>query len=251
VLDTTEPVLELLLDHPDVIVWDVSVSPAGDVIAFLGHAGGSGVFTISDGDDPQPIAETALGDNLAWLPDGTGLLFDALGAEAGVWRIDLDGATPEMLVPLGGRPSLVSVSSDGSWALVHDRGLAAASSVGQAYYRIVQLGTGEVSVLEVGNGGDFLGPVFAVFSPDGSRVAYLSHDGDSSDAPLVLAVRPTGGGEEQIISHDVFDEAGHPPTPHRLMQVEVDLRAVWTEDGRLVFPTAGWVLFFDLEGAQL
>jgi hypothetical protein len=135
--------------------------------------------------------------------------------------------------------------------LVYDRYLAAESLVGQAFYTIVHLGTGEVSVLEVGNGSDFLGPVFAVFSPDGSQIAYLYHHGDSIDAPLVLAVRPTGGGEEHIISHDVFAEAGHPPTPHRLMQVEIDLRAVWTDDGRLVFPTAGWVLFFDLEDAQL
>jgi Tol biopolymer transport system component len=251
-LDTTEPALELLLDDPDIIVWDAAVGPQGDVIAFRGHlAGGSGVFTISAGGAPELVAETALGDNLAWLPDGTGLLFDALGDEAGVWRMYLDGPSPEVVAPLNGRPSLASVSSDGSWALIYDRELAAGSVVNQPHYRIAHLDTGEVSVLQAGDGGDFLGPVLATFSPDGSRVAYLYHDGASSDAPLVLAVRPSGGGKEHIISHDVFNQAGPPPTPHRLMQIEVDLQAVWTEEDRLVFPTAGWVLIFDLEDAQL
>jgi Tol biopolymer transport system component len=251
-LDTAEPGLELLLDNPDIIVWDAAVGPQGDVIAFRGNAARfTGVFTISGGGAPELVAEIVSGENLAWLPDGTGLLFDALGDASGIWRMDLDGATPEMLVPFDGRPSLVSVSPDGSWALIYDRELAAGSVVNQPHYKIAHLDTGEVSALEVGNGGDFLGPVFAVFSPDGSRVAYLYHDGASSDAPLVLAVRPTGGGEEQIISHDVFDEAGSPPTPHRPMQIEVDLRAVWTDADRLLFPTAGWVLFVDLDEATL
>ncbi len=251
-LDTTEAALELLLDDPDVIVWDAAVSPADNVIAFRGSgARVTGVFTNSNGSAPELAAETALGDNLAWAPDGTGLLFDTLGDQAGVWRIDLSGATPELLVPIDGRPSLVSVSSNGSWALIYDRELAAGSAVNQPHSKIAHLDTGEVSLLEVGNGSDFLGPVFAVFSPDGGRVAYLYHDGVGSDAPLVLAVRPTGGGEERIISHDVFDKAGPPPTPHRLAQTEVELRAVWTDDDRLVFPTSGWVLFVDLDDAQL
>ena len=132
--------------------------------------------------------------------------------------------------------------------MIYDRELAAGSVVNQPHYKIAHLDTGRVSALKVGSGGDFLGPVFAAFSPDGSRVAYLYHDGASSDAPLVVAVRPSGGGDEQTISHDVFGEAGYPPTPHRLMQVEVDLQAVWTDDDRLVFPTAGWALVLDLEG---
>jgi hypothetical protein len=231
---------------------DAAVGPQGDVIAFQGYvAGVTGVFTISNGSTPELVAETALAESLVWLLDGTGLLLDGRGDAAGVWRIDLDDATPEMQVPLDRPPTLVSVSPDGFWALVYDRELAAGSAVNQPHYKIAHLDTGEVSALEVGSGGDFLGPVFAVFSPDGSRVAYLYHDGDSSDAPVVLAVRPTGGGEEQIISHDVFDDAGHPPTPHRLMQMEVDLRAVWTDDDRLLFPTAGWVLFIDPGDAQL
>lgn len=248
VLDTAEPALEVLLDDPDVIVFDIAVSPQGDVVAFRGNvAGRTGVFTLSNGDDLDPVAETALGDNLAWLPDGTGLLFDALGDEGGLWRIDVSGAATAMRAEVDGRPSLASVSSDGSWALVYDREPAAASSVGQAYYRIVHLGTGEVSLLEVGSGGDFLGPVFAVFSPDGSRVAYLYHDGASGDAPLVLAIRPIGGGDEQIIIRDIFDAAGPPPSPERLLQLDLERGAVWTVDDRLVFPAAGWVLVIDME----
>jgi hypothetical protein len=248
-LDTAEPALELLLDDPEVIVWDAAVGPRGDVIAFRGNVRRvTGLFTISNDRAPELVAETALGASLVWLPDGTGLVFDALGDGAGVWGIELGAAAPEQLAPVDGRPSLVSVSRDGSRALIYDRESASGSVLNKPLYKIAPLDTGEVSALEVGSGGDYLGPVFAAFSPDGSRVAYLYHDGADSDAPLVLAVRPIGGVAEQIISHDVFAEVGDPPTPHRLVQAEVDLRAVWTDDDRLVFPTPGWVLVIDLEG---
>ena len=248
-LDTLETTLEALLDDPDIIVFDVAVAPEGDTVAVRGNMAdrGSGVFTMSNGNDPEPLADVPLGDNLFWLPDGTALLYDALGEEAGVWRIDANDGTVDMLAPTGGRSYLVAVSNDGFWALLYDRELAGNRSVNQSHYAIMRLDTGEVSPLKAGTDGSFLGPVFAVFSPDGTQVAYLYHDGDNDDAPLVLAIRPSGGGEVQIISRDLFQVVGTPPTPHRLLQAELDLGAVWTVDDRLVFPTAGWGLVIDLE----
>jgi len=248
-LDTVETTLEALLDDPDIIVFDVAVAPEGDTVAVRGHMAdrGSGVFTMSNGNDPEPLADVPLGDNLLWLPDGTALLYDTHGEEAGVWRIDANDGAVDMLAPTGGRSWVVAVSNDGSWALLYDRELAGNRSVNQSHYEIMQLDTGEVSPLKVETDGSFLGPVFAVFSPDGTQVAYLYHDGDNDDAPLVLAIRPSGGGEVQIISRDLFQVVGTPPTPHLLLQSEIGLGAMWTVDDRLVFPTAGWSLVIDLE----
>lgn len=248
-LDTVESTLEALLDDPDIIVFDVAVAPEGDTIAVRGHTAdrGSGVFTMSNGHDPEPLADVALGDNLFWLPDGTALLYNEFGEEAAVWRIDANDGTVDILASTERWSSLVAVSNDGSWALLYDRELAGDRSVNHSHYEIMRLNTGEVSPLKVETNGSFLGPVFAAFSPDGTQVAYLYHDGDSDDAPLVLAIRPSGGGEAQIISRDLFQVVGTPPTPHLLRQVETDLRAVWTVDDRLVFPTAGWSLVIDLK----
>jgi len=252
-LDTREPALQLLVSEQDILVLDVAFAPDGDVVLLGDQTDhGFGLFTVSDSGEPQPLAPVQWQNVVEWLPDGSALVTTAFtsGEEAGLWRVDPRDGSSELVSPpdaVLGSPHLVAVSGDSAWALIFYRIYVAQEFPANAsHYGVVRLETGEVSPLKEPTDRDFFGPGLAAFSPDGEWVAYTYHDGQDMDAPVVLAVRPTAGGEEQIISGDLFAAVGSPPTPSPFF-LERELNPVWAADNRLVFPTSSWALVIDLE----
>jgi len=253
-LDTREPSLRLLVSEQDIIVFDVAVAPDGEV-TLLGTQTDrdSGVFTVSESGEPEPLAQVR-GEFVEWLPDGSALLVSGrISDPEGLWKVDPTDGSSELVTPADdvlGTPFLVAVSGDSAWALVYYHAYVAREfPANVSHYGVVRLESGEVSPLKERADRDFFGPGLAAFSPDGAWVAYTYYDGQDLDAPLVLAVRPTAGGEEQIISGDLFNAVGSPPTPAPFFLAALfrDLGPVWAVDNRLVLPTGTWALVIHLE----
>jgi WD40 repeat protein len=254
-LSTVEPSLREVVIEQNIVLLDVAIAPDGSEIALSavsesGPARVHGVFTAQGSNEPKLLAEFEA-EVIEWLPDGSSLLLTGLNDEsAGLWRVDSSDGGVELVAPADdvlGQPRIVSVSDDGTWALVHYlRYVAREFPANVSHFGVVDLETGEVSALKAQGGGDFFGPMLAVFSPDGKRVAYAYHDGPNTDAPLTLAVRPTVGGQEQIISGDLFGDVGSPPTPDTL-GLDPELRPVWTSNDRLVLSTRAWALVLDMD----
>lgn len=254
-LNAAQPSLREVIVEQDIVLFDVAVAPDGSVIALSGVSGSGparvhGVFTVQGSDEPKLLAEFEA-EVIEWLPDGASLLMTGFTDESvGLWRVDRSDGGVELVTPADdvlGHPRLVSVSDDGTWALVHYlRYVAREFPANVSHFGVVDLETGDVSALKAQGRDDFFGPMLAVFSPDGKRVAYVYHDGRNTDAPLVLAIRPTVGGQEQIISGDLFVDVGFPPTPDNV-GLDPELRPVWTNNDRLVLPTRAWALVMDME----
>lgn len=252
-LDTREPAIRLLVSEQDIVVFDVAVAPDGTVtLSGDQRDRGSGLFTVSESGEPQPLAPT-LGLVFEWLPDGSALLMTQTTDQEGLWTVDPGDGSSELVIPADavlGTPYLIAVSADSAWALVYYRTYVGNEffPANVSHYGLVSLDTGLVTPLKVGTDSDFTGPGLAAFSPDGTWVAYTYYDGNGRDAPLVLAVRPTAGGDEQIISNDLINTVGSPPTPAPLIPAFLGgLEPVWGANDRLVLPTETWALVIDLD----
>lgn len=238
-------------DEDEMTVFDVAVSPDGAEMVLTGSAGepiATGTFVVVPGGGPVRISELA-GEAIEWLPDSRGFVLSSrLADPAGLWIFDREGEAVRLLVGAGetlGAPTLIGVSSDGEWALVHWREFVARESfpAGTSHYSLVSIETGAVEPVKAKSGDTaFVGPEFAAFSPDGSSVIYGYREADGE--ALVLATRPSAGGEEVVIEPDLLGLAGEPPSPDRLLY-DGEPAATWGEE-MIVLRARDWALLLPL-----
>lgn len=249
-LDTAGLEVDQLLDNEGPIPLAVAIS--GEDVAVAGS---------SDGDEPlavrlvTPTGDTDLlaavsAQQLEWLPDGSGVIFSGFTEDwQGLWRIDAGDGTVEPVRALDelGAVWLSALSPDGSHALVYYRQLVASElfPADVSHFGLLDLDSGEESPLIHDREDDFVGPIMAAFSPDGTSITYLYHAGADLEAPLALVIRPVDGGDERLITADLFGDVGQPPSPAGL-GVDPRLVPVWRSDNRLVLPTYDWVLVVDV-----
>jgi Tol biopolymer transport system component len=159
-------------------ITGVSWSPAGDAVAYTrfsfepgGSVGGADLHLADLGGNDRVLVarddpDTLLGSP-AWLPDGSGLLFDVArvlpsgGAARQIERVAADGSGREVLVVGGWAPN---VSADGRWLAYLREG-----AEGVAMHRR-DLTTGSDAVALPG--GAVTGMVTPALSPDGTLIVF-------------------------------------------------------------------------------
>lgn len=256
-LDPVAGELTPVIDGTGILVFDVAVSPGEGEVVVTGSRredtgeNTSGTFSVGEDGVLTQISQVA-GEWVEWLPDASGLVVStSFSDKPGLWLVDRDDGAARLVLAADetlGPPALAGVSPDGEWALVYWRVLVAREffPAGVSHYSVVSLRSGEVAALRVDEGTEFVGPGFAAFSPSGDHIAYTYFAGSDRDGPLVLATRPVAGGVEEIIDDNLFDTSGPPPSPDEFF-FDGELKAIWTEDDRLVLPTRSWAMVLDLD----
>ncbi|HET9295135.1 MAG TPA: hypothetical protein VFO06_12640, partial [Gemmatimonadales bacterium] len=182
---------------------DADLSPDGRLVAYDYPPDGGGhkrdIFAVPvDGGEATVLVAGPGSDRLlGWLPDGSGILYYSdVGGTPSVWRLRVRAGRP------AGRPELVRAGVHGLIPLgFTSRGYAygVASASGRVHTAIVDPATGAVR--------DPPRPVdepvwrrslAADWSPDGSRLAYVSHD-PFPDPVESLVIVSEGGKRELVI----------------------------------------------------
>jgi Tol biopolymer transport system component len=231
------------------VAGDVGLAPDGGSVAFAGldGAGQQGVFLV-----PEPGATELLSDlpqaaSVVWDPKGSSVTFS--GMRGGVWRVTVDGGAPTVITDSEalGWPVIVDVSRDESTILVLWIGLAQRLVRGESFFGLVSADDGSIIALKDPIEDGFVGPMQAALSPDGDWVAFTYIEGVDGGGPYRLAVRSVDGGGEMIVSADLQDEVGVPPSG-RMPLADTVRHAVWTQDDRLILLSnrGEWVLVIGL-----
>lgn len=180
---------------------DADLSPDGRFVAYDYPPGGGDhrrdIFAVPvDGGDATVLVAGPGSDRLlGWLPDGSGILYysDPGGAPS-VWRLRVRAGRPT------GRPELVRAGVRGLIPLgFTSRGYAygIASATGRVHVAAVDAATG--AVREPARPVDdppWRRSLAADWSPDGSRLAYVSHD--PFPDPVESLVIVSAGGEREL-----------------------------------------------------
>jgi Tol biopolymer transport system component len=99
--------------------FEAKYSPDGTKIAFISTRSGQQAIWRANADGTNQILLASLEDMMPgsprWLPDGTGVVFDASSPVSGVdvYTVSAEGGTPRQVTSLPGEESAPSVSRDG------------------------------------------------------------------------------------------------------------------------------------------
>jgi Tol biopolymer transport system component len=184
--------------------WRFEVSPDGATLATIRFTGpGAGDLFLSPMQGGEPRRLTEWNGNLsgvAWMPDGKELVYSLEGR---LWRIPADLARPGRGTPIAGIPMQaigLSISRPG-------RGHAARLAFKSASH---QIGLRRVDLASAGDGETFdriqrFVPATRVstpgrFSPDGSRVAFVSNR--ASAGPELWVAASDGAEPRQLTSFE-------------------------------------------------
>lgn len=203
----TDPAAEYSCD------FDPRFSPDGEWIAFTRSAGpayAQDLYIVSP--SARSIRRLTQCQRLvhgcAWEPDGRHLIFAARPAtDLSLWRVSLDGRPPVWVPTLGGNASNPEISPAGDWMLYEETALNydiwsvdLAGSTGEETREAVLIGSTRQDYAPR-------------FSPDGSRVAFLSNRSGHRE---IWVARSDG-------------TSAHPVTDFGGAQV---LRPCWSPDGK-------------------
>jgi Tol biopolymer transport system component len=181
-------------------------SPDGQFIAFSlvrGSPSNGDLFLMTaDGRDEVAVAQHPAEDQLlAWTPDGQGLLFFSDRASTrDIWFARVAGGKqhgePELLKNDLGRDSTVlGLAPDGSLYYTTHTG------AGRLYTGELDIETGKVLVAPTPVATRYTTPVIMpTWSPDGTKLAYLSHPGRVGFGNNILTIRSAATGEERFLS---------------------------------------------------
>ncbi len=249
-----------LLDPLPTAAVDVAVNPATGTVAAAAVIGAESILESEDdiglylfGDYGGPrLLLPGFNGSIEWTPSGDALVASALLGDREVFRIDAESRERVSIVGEDdelGAPVLGTLSADGRFATVTYLDALSSSfrSPGTPFVGVLDLETGAVEPIPSIDDTGFVGAYSAVFSADGAAVAYLYTDGiDIEEDPLVLAARPTAGGDAMLITDQIgLNPLDEPITVVSLFSTTID--PVWTDD-RIVFASFSWALVVDLEG---
>ena len=166
------------------------VSFDGTKIAYVSDS--DGAIWVMDADGSNQTSTGVAGDQPAWSPDGTQIVFRRSGTE--IWRMNADGSGLLQLTNDGGLPdwspdgTTIAFSSD----RFGDSEIFTMSSVDGDASGVTRLTT---------IAGDDFGPAW---SPDGSQIAFVSQqDGDAE----IYVMTSAGSGQTALTSNTSFDAA--------------------------------------------
>ena len=197
------------------IQWTPRWSPDGTRIVYRSTQTGNREIWVmnANGSDQHPLTDTSAAESYpTWSPDGNTIAFTSNrdghhGREGAIYLMDADGSNVRRvtwLESLAGEPSF---SPDGT-KLVWPDCVSYSGGCGPSHIYISNLdGTGVRRLTPEGDTGDWN----PVFSPDGTRVAFMSqsvHDWYKGDAGVdIVTVNVDGTGWQNITGPNDTSEA--------------------------------------------
>ena len=148
-----------------------------------------------------------------FTPDGSKIVYSALGAAGGIceiWSMNPDGTGKTLLLPAEARLEIDDLAPNGNEILVNDNAIG---PLGQSLYRVRLNGTGLTQLTDAGccdqDG-------FAAYSPDGTKIVFLSDRITSgfSDFKEIYVMDSDGSHLTQITSAARFGGLDWGPTAH-------------------------------------
>jgi Tol biopolymer transport system component len=218
------------------IETQVPIRPAsnGKIAFLLGSAGILGPSPLYVAGSNTPARRIGDGDitSFAWSPDGTRIVYvQAAGEFGGGWikMVGADGSANRTLVRSSTPLSGISWSPDGRW-IVYGQGIGMAPNADNRYRLFAKPTTGGDPIRLTG------GPpphenVLPAWSPDGTRIAYLSVSLFALATASITVIAADGSGATQILSRSGPRMSGPAWSPDGRWLVVVD-----GEQVRLVRP---------------
>jgi len=171
------------------------VSPDGNTLAFVRKMGSNGGDIYLCDLRGQGVRRLTFDDasmrGLSWMPDGQDLIFASTrGAGTQLWRLPAYGGSPHMFALAGTNASYPTVAASGKRIVYADN--PSLTSIWRA-----RLGADEDSVEEqelVRSTGRQSWPAY---SPDGSKIAYVSDDSGTEE----IWICDANGGNRHRVSH--------------------------------------------------
>ena len=205
-------------------------SPDGSQTAYLAirHGGSRRELRVSTLDGQERVLNSPpseVGRSFTWSPNSDAVTFTT---SDGVWSGPLDGSPPSLVWRTDGVPVSVSWSPRGELAV----GVVAEVSNGYGGFRDID----SVHIVDVATGSErSLGPIHyndygAVWSPDGSRLAFVDDKGDvrlsdsSDDSTTTLSPRYEDGRQMRF-----WDVAWSPDGERLLALARLDLSPAPTD----------------------
>lgn len=193
---------------------DAAWSPDGKWVAFRSDRGRqTDVWVVpAAGGEERRITDSADEEQapLAWRPGTSELTFGTVTQAAGVWALDLASGAERRLTLDSIRPTWFNVSPDGRQVnYVIERG------GGVQDLAVVPLAGGPARTLVTGGGSVLFQQWGPLWSPDGSKIVFMSDRGGTQD---IWVVDAAGGAPRQLTNWPGFESS-----------------PAWSDDGTAVY----------------